>query len=235
MAGASKKHASFLACRRFARSNSALTAVEFALLLPILLILLLGGVDLVRYINMARQLTYLANSLATMIAERTTSLNGNDVNFAFNSAPVTFPQVLSDPARNGIAWNSYLSLTLSSIAFTPTVQGCTSGCSYTAAVVWSLGTVSRRSCTVAPLPTPDNTKASLTTLPQDVYTQGTIIVADVSYPFVPTVGRSVLPSVTLSRTIYLQPRYMTSTAVTAPPGTPPGIPMKTGVPYGGCP
>ncbi len=226
MARASQSQKRGKACRRFARSNSALTAVEFALVMPILLILLLGGVDLVRYINMARQLTYLANSMATMIAERTTSLNGNDVTFAFNSALVAFPEVLNDPARNGVAWNSYLSLTLSSIKFTPTVTGCTSGCTYTASVMWSLGTVNSRSCAVAPLPTVDNTKPSLTTLPQDSYTNGSVIVADVSYPFVPTVGTSILPSVTLSRTIYLQPRYMNNS---------PYITMtNTGGPYGGC-
>jgi Flp pilus assembly protein TadG len=198
------------AFRFFTQSTSAVTAIEFALVSPILMILLLGGADLVRYINMARQLTYLANSIATMIAERTTALGSNDATFAFNSALVTFPQVLSDPARHSVAWNTYLSMTLSSIAFTPTVNGCTSGCTYTAAVKWSVGTVSTRSCSVAPLKTPDSTRPSLTTLPQDIYTSGTVIVADVSYPFVPMVGNSFLPSVTLRRSVYLQPRYLPS-------------------------
>jgi Flp pilus assembly protein TadG len=214
-----------LSCRRFVRANAALTAVEFALVMPILLILLLGGVDLVRYINMARQLTYLANSMATMIAERTTSLNGNDVTFAFNSALVAFPEVLNDPARHGAPWNTYLSLTLSSVQFTQTVPGCKFACSLKASVMWSLGTVASRSCTVPPLRTSDNTKPSLITLPKDVFNQGTLIVADVSYPFVPTVGTAILPSVTMTRSIYLQPRYMTTTGVTM---------TNTGGPYGGC-
>jgi len=41
------------AFRFFTQSTSAVTAIEFALVSPILMILLLGGADLVRYINMA--------------------------------------------------------------------------------------------------------------------------------------------------------------------------------------
>ncbi len=207
----------------FTRSRSAVSAVEFALTFPIFVLLMLTGFETVRYINITRQMTYLASSMATMITERTSAVNGNDVYFAFNSAMVTFPQVLNDPARGGVGWNQYLSLTLSSVVFTPTVIGCTSGCTYLATVAWSLGTVNTRSCLIPPLATLDTSTPSYTTLPQDVFTAGSVIVADIVYPFVPLLATRFMPSITLRRSVYLQPRYLTN------------IPMtNTGGPYGAC-
>jgi hypothetical protein len=184
---------------------------------------MLAGFESVRYIDISRQMTYLASSMATMITERTSAVNGNDVYFAFNSALVTFPQVLNDPARSGTAWNQYLSLTLSSVVFTPTIPGCTSGCTYVASVAWSLGTISARSCSIPPIATSDTSLPSYTTLPQDVFTAGSVIVADVVYPFVPLLATRFMPSITLRRSVYLQPRYLTN------------VPMNnTGGPYGAC-
>jgi Flp pilus assembly protein TadG len=208
----------------FCRSRSATSLIEFGFALPLLLFLTFAGFETVRYINFTKQLTYLANSMATMIVERTTPVNGNGVIFAVNSALVTMPAMLSDPARNGAAWFNYLSLTLSSVVFTPTVAGCTSACTYTAKVAWTYGTISTRSCTVAPVAVPDTAPPSLTTLPQDVFNAGSVIVADVSYPYVPLVWGKFLPSITLTRSIYLQPRYMTAIAM-----------VNTGGPFGICP
>lgn len=208
---------------RFTRSPSAASAVEFAIIFPVFVLLMLGGFEIVRYITVSRQLTYAANSMATMLAERTSAVNGNGVIFAFNSAMITFPQVLNDPARKNTNWYNYMSITLSSILFTPTVNGCTSGCTYKANVDWSIGTNGSRSCSVAPVSAPSTSTPSNTTLPQDVFTAGSIIVADVVYPFVPILALNFVPSITLRRSVYLQPRYLNK------------IPMaNTGGPYGGC-
>lgn len=212
------------AVSEFWSSRSATSLIEFGFALPVLLFLSFAGFETVRYINFSKQLTYLANSVATMIVERTTPINGNGIIFAFNSALVTFPSMLNDPARNGAVWFNYLSLTFSSVVFTPTVAGCTSGCTYTAKVAWSYGTLDTRSCTVAPVAVADTAPPSLATLPQDIFTAGSVIVADVSYPYVPLVWGNFLPSITLTRSIYLQPRYMTTIAM-----------VNTGGPYGICP
>ena len=103
--------------RAFAASRSALAATEFAIVVPFLVLFMLAGAETARYVNTARQLTNLANSLATLIAERTTNMQYNDAIFAFNSAMVTFPQVLKDSSHKNLPWQYDIAVTLSSIVF----------------------------------------------------------------------------------------------------------------------
>jgi Flp pilus assembly protein TadG len=205
------------------QNRRAMAAVEAALIMPIFLMFLLGSYEAIRYVNMSRRLTTLANSMATMITTRMQPVNGNAVIFAFNSAMVIFPDVLSDPTRGSTNWWNYLSMTISNVLFTPTVAGCTTGCTYQANIDWSLGTDASRSCTIAPILVADSTISSLTTLPADVFNPGSLIVVDLSYPFVPLFGGKYIPSITIHRSAYLQPRYMSSVSI-----------VNTGGPYGKC-
>jgi Flp pilus assembly protein TadG len=195
---------------RFRTAKTAIAAVEFAVIMPMLVLFIVGGAELARYINTTRKLTNLAESLANLMAERTTAIAYDDLMFNFNSTLVTFPQVLRDAANNGVGWNADISVTLSSIKFTPTVTGCTASCTYKASVIWTAGSLARRSCTVAPLSAPDTATPSLLTLPADVFTSGTIVVADVSFTYQPLFGGRFFPASTvLRRSVYLQPRYLT--------------------------
>ena len=207
----------------FWQNRRAMAAVEAALIIPIFLMFSLGSYEAIRYVNMSRRLTTLANSMATMITTRVQPVNGDDVLFAFNSAMVIFPDVLSDPARGSTNWSNYLSMTISNVLFTPTVNGCTTGCTYKANIDWSIGANASRSCTVAPLSVANSTISSLTTLPTDVFNPGSLIVVDLSYPFVPQFGGQYIPSITIHRSAYLQPRYMSSVSI-----------VNTGGPYGKC-
>jgi len=207
----------------FWQNRRAIAAVEAALIMPIFLTFLLGSYEAIRYVNMSRRLTTLANSMATMITTRVQPVNGNGVLFAFNSAMVIFPDVLSDPARGSTNWWNYLSMTISNVLFTPTVAGCTTGCTYKANIDWSIGANASRSCTIAPTLVADSTISSLTTLPADVFNPGSLIVVDLSYPFVPLFGARYIPSITIHRSAYLQPRYMSSVSM-----------VNTGGTYGKC-
>ena len=193
----------------FLKCRAGLAAVETAIILPFLLLCLLAGFETVRYINMTRQMTIVANSLASMLSTRTSAAQFNDVVFAMNSTLVTFPQVLGDPARGGTTWYQYMSLTASSILFSPTVNGCTSGCTYKAKVDWSLSSAGNtRSCSVAPASASDTAAPTLATLPSDVFTAGSLIVVDITYPFVPIFGSTFFKPITFRRSAYLQPRYL---------------------------
>jgi hypothetical protein len=114
-------------------------------------------------------------------------------------------------------------MTISSVSFTPTVAGCTTKCTYTPSIVWSLGTNVTRSCKVPPVSTSDNSNPSMTTLPADVFTANSLIVVDLVYPFVPLFGTKYIPPIAIKRSAYLQPRYLPSVTM-----------VNTGGPYGGC-
>ncbi len=76
---------------------------------------------------------------------------------------------------------------------------------------------SSRSCGVAPVPAAsDKAEPSLTTLPPDVFTSGSLIVIDLAYTFTPVFGSAFFPSVTLRRSAYVQPRYLTSVSYSGP-------------------
>ena len=211
----------------FGRARSGIAAVEASFILPILFLLMLVGAETTRYVNTARQLTNLANSMASLVAERTTGFNFYDAVFTYNSAMVTFPMVLKDSSRKGIGWNYDIAITVSSVLFSPTVKGCTSNCTYTGKVAWSINMpiAQPRSCTTPPKAVADTAPPSITTLPQDVYTAGSLIVADVVYTYVPLFGSAIVPTLTMRRTVYMQPRYL------------PSIPYNTiqNDPYSPCP
>ena len=193
----------------FARARSAIAALEFAIILPVLVVFMLGGAETARFIYISRSMTNLAYSLATRIAERTTAYNFNDVVFDYYSTVVTTPFLLGDAASRGTQWNYDVALTTSSVIFTPVPATCTSNCTYKAKVAWSVNSpiAGQRSCTVAPTSQADSITTTLSTLPQDIYASGSVIVADVSYSYTPIFGSRVIPAVTIRRSYFMQPRY----------------------------
>jgi Flp pilus assembly protein TadG len=200
----------------FSRARHGIAAVEFAIVMPVLLMFLLGGTEIARYINMGGAMTRLAYAEADLVAERpsgSAALSTNDIIFGEEATPLIFPEILRDAARQGLAggnqaWMNDIQFTISSVTFTPTVAGCTSNCTYTAAVTWSSAqNASKRSCTIAPTQASDTAEPSLTTLPADVYTSGTLIVVDLAYQYVPVFGGAFVPPIWIRRSAYLQPRY----------------------------
>lgn len=194
----------------YRQAEAAVAAIEFAIIMPLLVLFMLAGAEAARFIYISRSLTNLAYSLATRTAERTTPYNFNDVVFDYYSTVVTMPFLLGDSASRGTQWNYDVAITLSSIIFTPTKAGCTSNCTYTAKVAWSVNSpiAGQRSCTVPPTAVADTATTTLTTLPQDIYASGSIIVADVVYAYTPIFGSKLIPAVSIRRSYFMQPRYL---------------------------
>ena len=201
----------------FGSSRSALAAVEFAMIMPVLIVLMLGGTEIARFLTISRSVTNLANSLATLVSERTTTFNYNDAVFDFYSALTTSPFLLKDAARRGTVWTYDVAITLSSVIFTPTVSSCTQSCTYTAKVAWSVNSpiAGQRSCSTAPTSATDTAAPSLTALPQDAYTSGSVIVADVIYTYTPIFGSQFLGTMVIRKSFYIQPRYLFPVTYTA--------------------
>ncbi len=192
----------------FARADRGVALLEFSLIMPFLIALLLGSFELTRYINTTRQITNLADSIAQLFAQNTTgSINDTDLHFAIDSTMVTFPNVLGDAHKQGIYWWQDIYVSMSSVSFTPTVTGCTSNCTYNAKVMWTTGA---RPCSTNLTPASDTAPPSLTTLPTDAFGPGSMIVVDIAYNYRPIVATNLLGVKTISRSTYLQPRYVSS-------------------------
>ncbi len=185
------------------RARRGLAALEFAIVVPVLLTLLCGAVDLSRAIVMTRRLTVAAASTATIAttmavqASNLNSLSGLQAWQATTAPFALFPDWLASSSGGSF------SITLSAVTFTSSRSGTI------AHVAWSVanpsGQARLRACgTLSPVA--DNAPSSLTGLPTDVFGATSILAADVSGVFEPLFTSVFLGPLTLQRSDYVSPR-----------------------------
>lgn len=205
--------------RRFVRDRRGVAGVEFVMLFPVLLVMILVGTQVASYINAARKVERISNSIAQMLAEAAppsdnsttvATVNSGDLNFGIDSAMLIFPYVFKDRLRTGGVWYGNLRIGMASVQFAQKPGICNnpadlSGC-YTANVVWSFNYGMPRPCGVPLTPVADTDPPSATTLPRSVYGPGSVVVVDVTFDFTPMFGENVLPHIVIRRSTYLQPR-----------------------------
>jgi Flp pilus assembly pilin Flp len=195
---------------RFRRDRSGAAAIEMAFIAPVMIVLVLGGVDTARYVEATESINKVASTIGQMITENTSgSVNYIDLQFYHDSAMVIFPDVLSDAARQGISWSNDISISMSSIQFTATPANCTSNCTYIPKVMWTGGN-NPRACGTVFSQVVDASVPSPSTLPSDIYGPGSVIVVDVKYNYHPYFVSFLAPSISIARSIYMAPRYVSS-------------------------
>ena len=201
--------------RRFWRSKRGVAALEFALVAPFLITLLLGGFEITRYIKTVRHINFVSSTIGQFFSQNTTgTITDDDMHFAIDSTMIIFPDSLANAARKGLYWWQDISLAMSSVAFTPTVPGCASNCTYNATLMWTSFAGTSRPCSTPLLPVSDTATPSPTTLPADVYGPGTLIVIDVVYNYTPMVATQLFGTMKITRSFYVQPRYVSTIAYT---------------------
>jgi Flp pilus assembly protein TadG len=195
------------------RSSRGVAGLEFALLAPLLITMLAGLYDLTTaYIAWERlKLCVQAiDQIATIQAANSATpntLTRTQTTTAASSIYAYLPSILTASAPP-------FGVTVSSVVMTPTVSGCTSGCTYKAHVAWSgtyQGTAgSRRPCdtvqgTSVITQTTDTAPPASTTLPGDVYSAAPLLVVDATYTFTPFFY-SFISSFTMKQSAYFAPR-----------------------------
>lgn len=218
--------------KEFWRARQAIAATEFALILPLLIMVMLGSVETARAIIAVRKVTLVANTVVEMLSQNQAN-NPNetpnepstvtyiDLHFAMDSTMVIFPQILQDAAQKGISWKNDISISMASVVFTPNPSSCTSNCIYNANVVWNSGP-NKQTCGVLLTPVADTATPSNTTLPADVFGPGSLIVVDIVYNYTPIFGSiftalfgsPLFGTIPIARSAYVAPRNA------LPPATP---------------
>jgi Flp pilus assembly protein TadG len=175
-----------LSCRfrllcRFAGDEGGVSAVEFALLLPVMIALYLGSVEISSGVSIQRKVTLTAGTVANLTAQ-STSLSTSDVNNILNAST----SILAPYSTTGA------SVTVSCIGINS---------SGVAKVDWSVskGGAARSTGSVVSIP-------SALAVPS---TQ--LIFSEVSYPYKPTVGYTISGTLTLSDRMYSSPRISAPT------------------------
>jgi Flp pilus assembly protein TadG len=204
------------------RDRSGSPAMEFALIAPVMFILLSESYDVTQLLIARQQVTTAAQQIVEIATElsiqpdQSTSLTVNQAYQAETAIYALMPRL-----RLGSDTNKF-SVTLSAAVFASTPAGCTQGvdCAYVASTAWStmlsLSTLSPRvpvvrACGV--IPQVDATQqATIANLPTaGMSTVTSLVIADVTYVYEPLFSGFVLGPVTLSRTAFLPPRVGSAT------------------------
>ena len=162
--------------RRFARDKRGISAVEFAMLLPLMITLYLGGVEISQAVAIDRKVTLISRTLADLVAQVTTVAASDMTNILAASAAIIAP------------YNSNnLKITVSSV---------TIDSNSVAKIAWSK-TLNGTARTVGSVVTLPSALAVANT---------SLIWGEANYGYTPTMGYVITGTLTLSDQIYMRPR-----------------------------
>ena len=170
--------------RRFLRDKRGISAVEFAMLLPLMITLYLGGVEVSQAVAVDRKVTLISRSLGDLVAQATTVTNAEMTNILAATAAIIVPYV-----------DAKLKITVSSVVID--AQGV-------AKIAWSdtkNGTARAVGSTVT-LPAALNTASS------------SLIWAESQYAYTPVIGYVITGTMNLKDQIFMRPRLSDTVART---------------------
>lgn len=213
----------------FLSDRRGVAALEFALVLPFLLLIVGGTFEYARFIRQTRLIAEAASGIAGILAMNVSSSVGSvDLHYANDAVMLIFPQILADAGAKKIAWNSDIMISMAGISFSPTVSGCSSSCTYKPKVTWTGGD-QQRACGALLTMVTDTARPDPSTLPASLFTPVTnsqggksppafVIVADLSFTWTPLLFSSLVGAVTVTRSAYINPRYTNAIAYAAGSG-----------------
>jgi Flp pilus assembly protein TadG len=162
--------------RRLARDERGISAVEFAMLLPLMVTLYLGGVEVSQAVAVDRKVTLVSRTLGDLVAQATNVTTADMTNIMAASAAIVVPY--SD---------SKLKITVSSVKIDS---------AGVAKIAWSdtKNGTARTVGTTVTLPTALNMANS------------TLIWAEAQYAYTPAIGYVITGTMNLKDQIYMRPR-----------------------------
>ena len=168
----------------FARDHQGMSAVEFAMILPLMVTLYVGGSEVSQAVSMNRKVTITARSVADLVA-RTTSVNSTDMTNILNAS------------RSVIApySTSFLIVKVSSVTIDNNGQ---------ATIAWSKSTPAGNAHSVGSSVPLTGTKAPL------AVPNSSLIWGEVQYTYKPALGYVITGTLTLKDEMFMSPRMSTS-------------------------
>ena len=169
---------------RFRRDTQAVAAVEFALILPLLVTLYFGTVEAAQLYTVDRRVATVASTMADLIAREQECITTDKLNSYFNAA-TGIMQPYSTTALKQVV--SFLSVSSSG---TVTIEWSTA---------YGTGATARNTGTTTAI----GTQTQINTLAR---TKGWLVAAEIQYPYKPLYG-IVINTINLAHTEYFLPRY----------------------------
>jgi Flp pilus assembly protein TadG len=170
----------FQACLRLARDCAAVSAVEFALLLPLMVTIYLGGVEIGDGIAVQFRATLAARTVADL-ASRYTSIDTSTMSSILNAASTVIAPY--SPSGMGV-----------------TVSEVTTDNQGRATITWSCALNATAHSFGSSATLPSNVNAP----------NISIIWGEVKYPYTPTLGYVITGTIHISQQMYFYPRLASS-------------------------
>lgn len=168
--------------RRFRDNDDGVSAVEFAMLLPLMITIYLGSIEVTQAVSADRKMTLVAGTIGDLVAQAS-CVTATDVSSVFDAG-----KAVLYPYDSGLMKAVITSVTVDA--------------NQNATVAWSKtlnGATPRSGDVTTSIPAALRASA------------GSVIWAEAYYTYVPTIGKVIAPSgISLSEKIFLKPRLSTS-------------------------
>jgi Flp pilus assembly protein TadG len=172
---------------RFRRDTRGLAAVEFALILPVMLVVYFGTLETTNALTCARRVTNVAETAADLVAQ-VPAVSSSDLTDIFAASTAILTPFNTTPVK----------IVLTSV---------TANSSNVTTVAWSAAYGSGATA---------RTANSSITLPTGLTTAGTsVIMAEVTYTYTSPIGTFITGPITMTEKAYLRPRRSVSVAKTS--------------------
>ncbi|CCD93480.1 conserved hypothetical protein [Bradyrhizobium sp. ORS 375] len=175
--------------------DDAVAATEFAIVLPFMLTLLLGGVELGNGLAIGVKVSETSHSVADMVAQNTQITAAQMQNILLASTSIMAPYAVTEAGGNSL--------------MTVTVSEVSTDANGNATVQWSTSTKTGAARAVGQRMT-----LSAFTSTNPVNANISLILGEVSYTYKPNLGSGVTGPVTISDSYYLFPRCSTNSPAT---------------------
>ena len=170
--------------RRFRRDRRGVAAVEFALILPFLLLLYLGTIEVSSLYTADRRVTTIAGTVGDLVARTNGALSTAVLTDYFAAAK----RIMQPYSLTGLE------------QVVSVVSVADNG---TATVTWSRGSTPESTPRAVGTTYPLALGSQMSALARD----GFLVVTEVEYPYKPVYGVIIETTITLKRTEYFLPRY----------------------------
>jgi len=175
---------------RFARDEGGVSALEFALLLPLMITLYLGGVEISQAVTADRKTTLVSHTTGDLVAQSSDVTTADMTNVLNAASSVVYPFAVAN-----------LRVTVSSVCIDSQQR---------ATVAWSqtLNGTARSGTVTSSIP------AAL------LVANTSLIWGEASYSYRPTIGWTITGTLNLSDKIFLRPRLTSSVTLNSAAGCP---------------
>jgi Flp pilus assembly protein TadG len=174
--------------RRFARDHEGVSAIEFAIVLPLMLSLYLGGVEL----GQGWQIKFKVTETARTVTDLTSQYVSIDT--------PTMSSILS--ASSIVVWPYSASNMIVTVSQVQVAANASTGI-----INWSCSLNGTARTLNSPITLPNNLQAP----PSTIY----LINGEVTYPYTPSIGYAITGTITMYQTFWFYPRQVSS--IPSPP------------------